>query len=247
MKKYVSILLVLLVVAALSVSGCTMLGGNNNGGQATPVPTTNPDTNEPDATEEPTAQPTGGDVLSTVGQLFNMNNLNWYQFRMTSDVEGETVIATYKISMLGDTTYNGVAAEHEKFEIDMPAQEGQEAMSMEVETYTSKADQSSLGGHMKMIQNGETVMEMDIPASQAGTYTSQDITDQAQVEDDVVLSNAGPAVVIIDGKTYACTKYTYTIEDGTTYTVWHSPQAPLPVKSEWTGEVTGTMELIDWG
>lgn len=248
MKRFSGILLVLLVIAALSISGCTTPT------PTTKTPTTTPTTVAPTTTPgtptsvAPTTQPTSGGVLSTVGQLFNINSLNWYQFRMTMVKDGKTTTATYKISMLGDTTYNGVAAKHDKFAIDMPAQDGQEAMSMEVDTYTSKADQSSLGGHLKMIQNGQTLMEMDIPASQSSSYSSTDITSQADAQNDVALTNAGPDVVIIDGKTYACTKYTYTTTEGAGYTVWYSPQAPMPVKTVWTGDgTTSTMELIGWG
>ncbi|WP_424358567.1 hypothetical protein [Methanocella sp. MCL-LM] len=222
MKKYVSILLVLLVVAALSVSGCTVLGGNNNGGQATPVPTATPGTTEPGATDAPVTEPTttpGTSVSDTLGSLYSLGQLHSFEYRMTTSVEGESMVMNMKTEMLGQGVdpKDGKTKDHMKVTttMDIPGMGSQtNSMDFYLDPEAEDSDDSSSG---------------------ADYMTS-----------DASLVNVGVETITVPAGTFTCTKYTVT-EDGQTTTFWASPQAPLPVKYEGTSEgSTITTELVSW-
>ncbi|CAJ36525.1 hypothetical protein [Methanocella arvoryzae] len=111
MKKYVSILLVLLVVAALSVSGCTTPGGD--GGKTTPTAT-------PGATDEPGVQPTASatespGLMDTLSSLYQMSKFTWYEYQYMIDMgEGMTMKMKTKMEFLGQAAdpEDGVVGEH---------------------------------------------------------------------------------------------------------------------------------------
>lgn len=248
-RKYIVILLVLIVAAMLSVSGCS---GSNTGSTSTPTPTpqaggntvgtpTAPQAGAPTSTPKPAAvEP------SSVGQLYNINDLHSYKYRMTSVVKGQTSTGTFDISFT-DTTYNGVEARRTYLNFDVPATGETGAGQMLVDVYTRKSDNSTLGGHVKWVANGQTIIDMDIPAGEASSYTKNDLASSGQASDSTPLTRVGTETVTIDGKSYSCTKYNY-VEEGITYTVWYTPQAPMPVKLQWTDKDGNmyTIELISW-
>jgi hypothetical protein len=232
------ILIAFLIMIALAVSGCS--GGS---GTATPTPTPVPG-GYLTVTATPVPTP-GTSGVSNAGQLYNTGNLNSYSYRQTSVMGGQTSTVTYSIGYT-DATYNGVAARHTTYNYEMPASGDTPAAQFVIDVYASKADGSTLGGHMKMVAGGQTVLDMDIPTSQASTYRQYDVanTDRSGAS---TVTNAGTESVTVDGKTYMCTKYTYSAA-GSTYTVWYTPQAPMPVKSQWTDDKGNsfTTELISW-
>ena len=69
------------------------------------------------------------------------------------------------------------------------------------------------------------------------------------------LTRVGTDTVTINGKTYACTKYTATITDASggdkpvSYTYWSSPEAPAPVQYTMSSDGTtiATTQLTGWG
>ena len=71
------------------------------------------------------------------------------------------------------------------------------------------------------------------------------------IHSNAALARVGPDTVTIDGKTYACTKYTTTITDEDRpvhYTFWASPDAPVPVQYVYeTADGTVTTQLTGWG
>lgn len=237
-------MLIISIVLAimLAVSGCS--GGN---GTATPTSTPGPGGNTAGTpTPAATAGPTPGvGALSTVAQLYNINAIHAYSYRLTSETGGQTSTSNFALAY-SDTTYSGVPAQHVSMSFDTPSTGGTSPAQMTVDLYTSKADKKSLGGHMKMVVNGQTLMDNDIPAGQETTYSTNDMASSAASSGAQLISQ-GTETVTIDSKSYACTKYTYTSE-GTVYTVWYTPQAPMPVKSRWTDNSgnTYTMELTSW-
>lgn len=215
MKKYVSILLVLLVVAALSVSGCTVLGGNQ-GGKATATPTTNPGTTEPGATDSPAVQPTttpGTSLEDTLGSLYQEGKFTWIEYTTVMSMEGMEVKTTMKMEMLGNEMHEGKMMDHTRITINGNAQD-----------YWSDPNEA-----------GDS-------SSDSGDFSSSDAK----------LTNAGLDTVTINGKTYACTKYTVTMTnegEEAVYTFWAAPaQAPAPVQYQFDMEgVTMTSQLTGWG
>jgi hypothetical protein len=232
------------VTVALVVSGCS---GSDSSGTATPTPQPGGGytVGTPTAAPTPAPSPVVSEP-SSVGQLYNINDLRAYTYRMTSVVNGQTQIGNFEISFT-DTTYNGVAARRIYMNFDSPASGETGAGQMLVDIYTRKSDNSTLGGHMKLVANGQTFWDMDIPAGEASGYVKNDLASSGSASDHTPLTKVGMETVSIDGKTYSCTKYSY-VDDGITYTVWYTPQAPMPVKMHWIDDKsnTYTMELISW-
>jgi hypothetical protein len=220
MKKYVSILLVLLVVTALSVSGCTMLGGNNGGKTATPTAT--PGTTEPTSTVEPTAAATATPSLAdTLGSLYQKSKFSWYEYQYTMDMgEGQSIVMKMKMEFLGTGVdpKDGVSGEHMRSTttMTMPGM----SPTTTVSDFYSKPDSGS----------------SDSKSSDYSSSTAQ-------------LVNAGIETITVPAGTFTCTKYTVTDSgmEGTS-TFWSSPQAPVPVKFSVTSEgTTMDMVLVGWG
>jgi hypothetical protein len=236
------IILILLVTVALAVSGCS---GSDTSGTATPTPQPGGGNmaGMPTATPTSTLAPVASEP-SIVGQLYNVNDLHTYTYRLTSVVNGKEQAGIITISFT-DTVYNGVEARRIYLNMDAPATGETGAGQIEVDVYTRKSDNSTLGGHFKFVVNGQA-LEYDIPADQASDYSQKDFTSSGLASNDAPLTRVGVDTVTIDGKTYSCTRYTY-VEDGITYTVWYTPQAPMPVEMKWTdGGTPYTMELISW-
>jgi hypothetical protein len=227
------------VTIALAVSGCS--GGS---GTATPTPTPAPAGQPTAGTATPAPTP-GTSAPSNAGQLYNTGDLHAYSYRTTSVVNGQTSTITYGIGY-ADATYSGVAARHTTISYDMPASGDTPATQFVIDAYASKADGSTLGGHMKMVAGGQTILDADIPASQASTYTQNDVATTGE-SGSSALTNSGTETITVGGKSYACTKYTYS-SGGSTSTVWYTPQAPMPVKSQLTDDKGNsyTTELISW-
>jgi hypothetical protein len=134
---------------------------------------------------------------------------------------------------------------HLAMSFDAPAAAGAGG-EISVDVYTRKSDNTTLGGHMKMAAGGQTLIDTDIPAGEATTYTSNDVLISSGASGNSQLVNRGTDTVTIDSKTYTCTKYAYT-SDGITYTVWHTPLAPMPVEMQWTDKgASNTVELLSW-
>jgi hypothetical protein len=238
--KSFAIAIILLITAAILFSGCT---GKAPEGNATPTATTKPEATA--ATVTPAqAQANGGSGQPiNVSQWFNSNGLHSYAYRMNQTTYGLTEVYTYEINY-SDETYNGVAARHTTTNSSIPALGGGSLGYEIMDIYTGKADNSPLGGHDKLVKNGKTLIDQDLPASQANVNMSHDMVKSGEATPDVVLINEGPDTVTIDGKTYACTKYQMAELNET---IWYDPQAPMPIKDLFTtGNYTQVIELLSW-
>jgi len=221
--KYTSIVLVLLVVAVLSISGCTMLGGNNNGGQ-TATPTATPGTTEPTETTGPTvaatAQP-GTSLSDTLSSLYQKSKFSWYEYQYTMDLgEDQSIAMKMKMEFLGIGTdpKDGVSGEHMRTTttMTMPGM----SPTTTVSDFYGKPDSGS----------------KDPKSTDYSTSTAK-------------LVNQGTETITVPAGTYTCTKYTVTDSDmeGTS-TFWSSTQVPVPVKFSVTSEgTTMDMVLTGWG
>ena len=221
--KYISIILVLLVVAALSVSGCTMLGGNKT--TTTTTPTAAPGTTEPTSTTGPTVAATTAPSTSlgdTLSSLYQKGKFSWYEYQYSVDMgEGQSMTMKMKMEFLGTgiDPKDGVSGEHMR--------------TTTTTTIPGMGPQTSTSDFYSKPDSG-------IPSSSKSTDYSASTAK---------LVNAGTETITVPAGTFTCTKYTVTDSDmkGTS-TFWSSPKAPVPVKfSAGTEGETMNMELTGWG
>jgi hypothetical protein len=123
------------------------------------------------------------------------------------------------------------------------------------QTMTVTAKSEMLG---KEMHEGKMMDHVRVTSSWGNqdVWTDPDVPADANTTDfihsNAALSRVGPDTVTIDGKTYACVKYTTTItsEEDTPvqYTFWASPDAPVPVQYVYaTADGTVTTQLTGWG
>lgn len=224
----IRIMAIMLVVIAVAIAGCSSTS-----------PTT-PATGGSSATTTAAGAPSGGSSIPAAGSvvsganLFGNANYKWFEYKMTS----KDMSSDMKMEISQDT-YQGKAATHTKMTNTMTT-------PMDATTiYDMYVDASgvSLGGHMKMVSNGQTIMDQDIPAgdtSQTPTNPNDDRT--------VQYTFVGVEPVIVPAGTYpAAMKYTATIQ-GMTSTYWTATGVPIFVKmvvKSTDGDIT--QELVGWG
>jgi hypothetical protein len=229
--RYSGILMVLLVIVALSVSGCS-----SGSGTATPTPV-------PGGSESgtPTPAPESGGPATT-GQLFNTNDLHMYEYKMTTDVNGQSSSTTKKIEY-SDGTYQGTPAKLTKMTYDVPGS-GQIIVNM----YYDKGDDHLLGGSYTMNVGGQNI-EIPIGADEGSSYAENDwaTTTKESIGDTSLASSGTETLTANGGQAYTCTKYTWSAGP-VSYNICYTPQAPMPMKYQWTdgNGNSWTMELISW-
>ena len=220
---YWSIIVVLIVVAAM-VSGCA------SGPGATPVPTGTPAGNA-------TAGP--GTVKS--GSLFDMSKLQWFEYRLTGSGEGGNASVSNLRFDYTTAVVNGNVVKDDRITMKLSNPD----MVMTMDTYYDPATDRQIGGHMKMTSDDITISDQDIAAADE-QYRSSDIAGTFATGD-WPLTGRGTEAVTIDGKAYACTKYSVG-GAGEYGTAWVARGVPVPVKIEsGTGDAASTWELIGWG
>jgi hypothetical protein len=197
-------LIILIVIAALAVSGCS--GGSTT---SSPTPAVGPGSPGGDATPTPTATP-GTGTAAIVGDLYSKTGYSWMSYRQVQTAAGQTMTITAKSELLGREMHEGKMMDHVRIT-------------------------SSWG-------NQDVWTDPDVPA---------DANTTDFIHSNAALARVGSDTVTIDGKTYACTKYTATITSEDTpvqYTFWASPDAPVPVQYTYaTADGTVTTQLTGWG
>jgi hypothetical protein len=222
-------LIIALLVVAAAVCGCA------SGPAATPVP---PGTPAGNATIGPSAGP--GTLKS--GSLFDLGKLKWYEYRITSLIEGNKPSVMDLRFDFTTSTLNGVTVKDDRvtMKTDSPR------MTTIFDTYYDTATEKQVGGHMKMISNDITVTDQDI-ASVDDQYRSSDIAGTFAASD-WPLAGQGTEAITVNGKAYTCTKYSVG-NTGEYGMVWMSQGVPVPVKidSKSAAEGESTWELLGWG
>jgi hypothetical protein len=205
---------------------------------ASPTPTAQP---TPTPTPVPTQDNPG---LTTVGQLYNTGGLHSYEYRFTSITNGNTYVIPAQVAY-SDDTYEGIAAEHVSMICDTP--NAGSAAKIHSDTYFSKANNSALGGHWKLVSEGEVIMEENMSASRVEEgKADMDVAKKGELYGSSPLKYEGMETVTIDGRAYDCMKYTFNAE-GVTHTMWYTREAPIPVKFWWIHDgFNDTYELLDW-
>lgn len=220
--RYPVMIAIFVILIAMAVVGCT---------------TTSP--SGPAAT----ATPSGG--LTTLGSAIDFNKLHWYEYQMTSTTPGAET-SNMKMRFDYNVDYKGQNAD--KFSMNIETKQGDTTTTMVTESYTDKSG-NSLGGHMKTMQGGQVIYEMDIPASSGSTGSSGTSTgtNPLSTNTGASLTGLGADTVTVPAGTFACTKYSWG-GSGSTGTVWVAPNVPIPVKMESkSGDTTISMELTGWG
>jgi hypothetical protein len=224
----VSIIAIVLVVIAVAIAGCSSTSPTTPATGGTPSATT-----AAGAPSGTTAAPSVGSVVSGAS-LFGNADYKWFEYKMTA----KDMSSNMKTEVSKDT-YKDKAATHTKMTTTMTE-------PMAATTITDiYVDSSgvSLGGHIKMISNGQTVMDQDIPPGDTSKAPKDPNTDKT-----VQYTFVGVEPVTVPAGTYpTAMKYTATIQ-GMTSTYWTAPGVPVFVKmvvKSTDGDIT--QELVGWG
>ena len=140
---------------------------------------------------------------------------------------------------ISQETYQGKTATHTKMTSTMTTP----MSAITVTDMYMDASGVSLGGHIKMISNGQTVMDQDIPPGDTSKAPKDPNTDKT-----IQYTFVGVEPVTVPAGIYpASMKYTATIQ-GTTSTYWTVSGVPMFVKmvmKSADGDITE--ELVGWG
>lgn len=202
-STYAGIFVILFVLAAaLAVSGCS------GGGSATPTPAPGA---SPTATQ-PAA--TGG----TLGSLYDMSKVSWFEYLMSSSAAGMTTNTDVKVEFLGQEMHDG-----------------------------------KMQNHMRTTTSVSIPGVTTIPPQTADTWTDPTAPSSSTQGADYAgspaqLTQVGPDTITVPKGTFACTKYTVTMSDGSTASFWASSQAPVPIQYTFNSQgIQATMKLVDYG
>ncbi|HMK47854.1 MAG TPA: hypothetical protein VK436_14635 [Methanocella sp.] len=239
--RYSVVMAVLVVLIALTAAGCTS-------------PTPKPTTTSGGASETPngtnvSATPAGVGVSTsggnTFGSLFDTKNVKWYEYRLNSS----DVTAAGSMIMRTDLNVDYQGKKTNKYTMNMDMGSGS---SMNITTYSDAATGTSLGGHMKMMTNGQVITDEDLPAGSAAPTSSPGISisgneDPFLAYKGLSISNKGTESVTVPAGTYTATKYEWT-DGNSTGTAWVDSSVPIPVKISFVANgQTTNMELTGWG
>jgi hypothetical protein len=226
--SHISIFAIILVVIAVAIAGCSSTSPTTPATGGTSATTT-----AAGAAPGGSSAPAAGSIVSGAS-LFGNANYKWFEYKMTA----KDMSSNMKTEVTQET-YQGKAATHSKMTSTMTT-------PMAATTITDMyidASGVSLGGHMKMISNGQTVMDQDIPPGDTSKVPKDPNTDKT-----VQYTFVGVEPVSVPAGTYpAAMKYTATVQ-GMTSTFWTAPGVPMFVKmvvKSTDGDIT--QELVGWG
>lgn len=240
-SRYLAIIFVAAVAAAICVAGCT--GGNGSAN-----PTANPTASPGAGTANPTGNPTGtANAGGPEIKLYNNGQFNWVEYRLkTSKYADEWDEMRYDYT---DEDYQGTPARHMRTTMEF--------MGIEVisDVYFSKATGKAIAAKTTTLG-----VESVVDAANLSTYDAMDIsksmkeyTDNDDQYGSYVYKGSAPDVVVVNGKTYTCTKYTwwksYSNDGSSRVEFWIDASVPTVVKmvSYYENEADSQMELKGWG
>jgi hypothetical protein len=226
--SHIGIIAIMLVVIAVALAGCSSTGPTAPASGGTPA-----STSSPGAALGASSSPAAGSVVSGAN-LFGNSNYKWYEYKMTA----KDMSSNIKTEVSQDT-YQGKTATHSKMTNTMTKPMASTTIT---DTYVD-ASGVFLGGHMKMIANGQTIIDQDIPPGDSSKAPKDPNADKT-----VQYIFVGVEPVTVPAGTYpAAMKYTATSQ-GMTSTYWTSTGVPTFVKmviKSTDGDITE--ELVGWG
>jgi hypothetical protein len=221
---YPGVILALIVVAA-AVCGCA------SGPAATPVPT-----------GTTASQPIAGPGVAKSGSLFDTGRLKWFEYRLTTSGErGRPAASDIRYDYV-TSVINGITVKDDRVTMKV----ADPGIVLTMDSYYDLVTGRQVGNYRKMVSDDIAVSDRDLAAID-DRYRSSDIAGTFATGD-WPLTGTGTGVVIVDGKTYMCTRYSVG-SAGEHGTAWVSRDIPVPVKIESisAAEGTSTWELIGWG
>jgi hypothetical protein len=220
---YWGIFVVLIIVAAM-MCGCTS-------GPATGGPTGNV-----------TASPTVTPGMSRSGSLFDIDRLQWFEYRLTTPGEGGKTTTSDLRFDYTTATVNGVEVRDDRITMKMSDPD----IVLTMDSYYDMATDKQIGGHMKMVSDDVTLTDQDVAAAD-DQYQSSDVAGTFSTSDWPV-TGLGTETITVGDKAYTCTKYSVG-NAGEYGTAWVAQGVPVPVRieSKSAAEGTSTWELLGWG
>ncbi len=119
-----------------------------------------------------------------------MSRLNWYEFRIDSNSEVTNSSENYRFEF-DDATYNGVAARHTRETYTDRILGSKDLPDSITDVYTSKANNSIIGGHVKMYSSGQITMDDDMAGSQIIGMMNRGFAYTSTLDRDARLTSAG--------------------------------------------------------
>lgn len=213
---YASIVAILVVVAvALAVSGCS-----SSSSTATPTPAPHAGGASGTPTAAPSVAPTQQtDSAKTLGSLYSMDKVNWFEYTMTSSAGGMTTTMVDKTEFLPKEMHNGTMQDHYRITVSMNIPGMTTTPTTQDYWYDPASDVAS---------DSNVYWDMPNPVKEAGQETIT-ISDKTY--------SCTKYTVSVN-----------TSDGSSTETYWVSPSAPMPVQyTGSTSSGTVTFQLTGWG
>ena len=234
--SYSRIIVVLAILGALVVAGCTSSSPGTSPTAAT-LPA------QVSATvSTATVAPSSGN-LTTLGSAIDYSIIHWYDYQTTGSSAGAPTTGDMREDF--GVTYNGASVNKVAMTTTITVAGTQ--TSTVITTYSDPSSGSTLGGHMTITGGGQVIMDQDVPADQASSAYNASAQNLLVTNSNARLTSVGSESVTVPAGTYTATEYTWTNAEGTG-NVWIASDLPVPVKI--TGNAQGTtmeMDLVGWG
>ncbi len=216
-QSYGSFILMLAILAAIVVAGCTS-----------------------SSSSPATVTPAAGNL--TLASLVDHSKLSWYDYNVTAIMAGmgtstvaEDIRADYGVN------YNGTKANRYNTTTNMVF--GNNTTSSATEMYMDPSNGDILGGHMKIMMN-DNVTEQDMPAMKGMGLGNQD---PILISGNNSLTSAGSESVTVPAGTYTAAKYTWKDATGTgTVWIAPNVPVPVKMLYSVQGTAM-EMDLDGWG
>lgn len=224
--NYLSVIVIMFVVIAVAVTGCTSTSPSSSNAA--------PTSGAASAGAASSSTPQVGST-SSASSIFS-TDYNWMEYQTSANSNGKQSTLDMKYER-STADYQGSQAVHVKMTVTSSSNSGFNGV---FDYYWDTAMDNLLGGTMTMTYNGKT-MTTSIPAE----YLSQA---QATNFHTGTLTFEGIEPVTVPAGTYPiASKYTNTVS-GTSVTYWSAPGVPVPVKiATSSSSSSSTSELVGWG
>jgi hypothetical protein len=236
-----SILFVLLILAAITIAGCT--SSSNSGTSPTPSPTL------PAPTPTPTPVPAIGSTLN-VTNMIDLTQVHWYAYKITPSgtvmdlgsgftTAGATMTERWDLNV----DFNGQNADKVTGTGNYPSN-GYSGNTIEFLNHTDHG--RILDGNLTLLKNGNAVYTGAITPKLQAIQSLLDLNNSTYTGTHTVTYEGTESVTVPMG-TYDTTKYLYAGDY--TLTVYMGSSVPVPIKVDAvnTAGTIYTVELTGWG